>query len=72
MREFVRTIGELLTLTAIMAGLVVSPYMTLSLFHPGERGSSLPAKFEYFLDIQISQIEPLIISGLILGYALTY
>jgi hypothetical protein len=70
MREFVRTIGELLMLTIIMAGLVVSPYMTLFLFHPGAGEFSLPEKFEYFLDIQISQIEPLIISGLILGFTL--
>ncbi len=58
------------TLVLLIAFLVVSPYLTLPLFHPGVQGFHLPEKLEYFIDMQISQIEPLVISVWLLSLAL--
>jgi|GEM_PF-4810533 hypothetical protein len=61
-------LGVILVLLIVF--LVFSPYLTLPIFHPGVQGFHFPKKLEYFIDIQISQIEPLIISVWLLSLRL--
>jgi len=54
----------------IMIGLVFSPFLTLSLFHPDGAFIEWPKNVEQLLGSQVSQIEPLLLSFGLLWYAL--
>jgi len=56
----------------VMALLVFSPFLTIRLFHPDGAAIRWPMKFEYLLDLQISQFEPLLLSLAALWYLLVY
>lgn len=64
--------SNVVAMTITMAWLVVSPFFTLALFHPGGISSLSSIKAEHILDLQISQLEPLLLSFSVLGYLLFY
>lgn len=61
---------RVLTITVLLLTLALSPLVTLALFHPGSTGFVWPEKFEYFLDLQMCQIEPLLVSFALLSVAI--
>ena len=61
---------RVLAITILLLSLVISPLVTLSLFHPGITGFFWPETFEYFLDLQVCQLEPLLVSFALLSVAI--
>lgn len=56
----------------VMACLIVSPLFTLQIFHPDGASVQWPMRIEYLIDVQISQLEPLMLSLAVLWYLLVH
>ncbi|MDX1930687.1 MAG: hypothetical protein SFV81_29460 [Pirellulaceae bacterium] len=59
-------------LLIVMIGLFFSPFLALRLFHPDGASIGWPEKIEYLLDLQLSQLEPLLISFAVMWHAIVY
>ena len=56
----------------VMIGLFFSPFLTLRLFHRDGASIGWPEKIEYLLDLQLSQLEPLLVSFAVVWYCIVY
>jgi hypothetical protein len=70
-RSYSKLSGIAVTLS-VMTVLVLSPLMTLWLFHPDGRLIGVPPHLRYMVDLELSQLEPLLISSAALWYSLVY
>ena len=59
-----------LTIVVLLLTLLLSPLVTLALFHPGATGFLWPESFEDFLELQMCQVEPLLVSVALLSLAI--
>ena len=63
---------SMVTVILVVIGLCLSPIITLRLFHPDGATIKWPITFEALLELQISQLEPLMLSFAVLLYTLVH
>jgi hypothetical protein len=63
---------RVVTVLIVMIGLFFSPFLTLRLFHPDGASIGWPEKIEYLVDLQLSQLEPLLFSFAVVWYCIVY